>query len=172
MDHCFLACSLKSNIKTHLKRLQIGLQSVEWIEEDNLHLLLRNLGKLEGTQKKDLIQELDHIDAVPFDLEIEKPFVKKNSLGLLIKPHEKLAALLQEMDKLIKSPHEKPRIDLGVFKKIPDEKLALWLESAGYFTLSPIEIEDFSLISFKNSAKKKFFIEESRYPLSLGGFKI
>lgn len=168
-----IAIPLPSAIKKTLHRICCGLPSVEWMEEENLHITLFHLGKIDGAMLLDIQECLSKIEFTRFDLsvkDIDHSHTKGNrgAIRAGVSISEPLSQLKKAILKCLKESGVKfeihslePHVTLAHFSRLNPLRLAEYLSSYSIFFCPPFIVDGFVLMSVRETAKRTIYSFES-----------
>lgn len=166
MNPYLIALDFPPVIKSQLKSICYGLPTVEWVEEENFHLLLRYLGKIPEPSLGLVKEALQTISFLSFKISLQgvDHFHAKKGQGTLwtgVKPIEALNSLKKDVDKVLKNlevaPIERsfhPHVTLGRYDQIDHRRLGEFLMMNSLFRSESIEITNFHLFSMHETPKR------------------
>lgn len=172
-----IAINLPIQIKTELARLTVGIPHVNWMDQENFHLRLYFLGKIDNTRFLNIQEKLCQIHYHSFLISLEQ--IRYSRL-----PHAKgffwvgvnptteileLKKLIQHQLKNFSLPIEEnralPCVILGYCQGVHSSKIVSYLEANHNFSTHSFMIRDFVILSSHCTAKRIIFREEEHYPL-------
>lgn len=168
-----IAIPLPSAIKKSLHRICCGLPSVEWMEEENLHVTLFYLGKIDGAMVLDIQECLAKIEFTRFDLsvkDIDHSYTKgdRGSIRASVSISEPLSQLKKAIQKCLKESGVKveihnlePHVTLAHFSRLNPLRLAEYLSSYSVFYCPSFTVDGFVLMSVRETAKRTIYSVES-----------
>lgn len=170
MDFYFLAIDLPSEIKQQLSSITYGLPSVSWIEEENFHLILREIGEVNDQILFDLQEQLRQMTFLPFSIQLKGIKYQQTKRGdgmLWIEglPKESILKLKQQIDRCLKTlsalPSERSFVPLHVllakFENLSKQRLGEYLMMHGLFESASFEVSQFALFRKHKTTKRTFF---------------
>jgi 2'-5' RNA ligase len=173
----FVAIDLPDRQREQLAMLANGLPGARWVAEDNLHLTLRFLGELDGSEAADVDAALAGLRMPGFELRLEGVghFGDGRKLRSIWAGVEASPALGRLRDKVEQAviraglPPDKrkfkPHVTLARFKSNPGAKLQDFLAEYALFRAEPFQVESFTLYSSFLSANGAIYRPEAEYPL-------
>ena len=173
----FVAIALPEEVQDSLARLGNGLPGARWVAPENLHVTLRFLGEIDGSDAQDIDAALAEIQVPAFPLTIagvgrfgDGRHVRQLWAG--VEPHPELLRLQSKIESAVVrsgQPPErrkfKPHVTLARFKSRPALRLGEFLSAHGLFRLPPFEVESFTLFSSFLSSGGSIYSEEAVYDL-------
>lgn len=169
MDHHFLALPLPPAIRKRLASFCFGLPNVQWVEEDNYHLTLRNFGPLSDLLAAQIEERLASLFFLKFDLVLKgiDHFHSKGNRGAIwvgVEESPELTALRKEVLDLLRdiplrneerSFH--PHITLGRYDRLNQERLADYLISHADYQSEPFEISSCQFLTSHLTPKHIYY---------------
>ena len=155
----FVAIDLPEPLRQSLARLANGLPGARWVPTENLHLSLRFVGEVDGSQAADVDAALAAVRSEGFTLCLEGlghfgdgRNLRALWLGVapnpsLIRLHDKVEQALQHAGLAAETRKFKPHVTLARFKSNPGGKLGAYLSSRAMIRLEPFEVKKFTLFS-------------------------
>ncbi|MBA2368845.1 MAG: hypothetical protein H0V82_07470 [Candidatus Protochlamydia sp.] len=168
MSFYSLVIEFPPHIQKKLAIVCFGLAQVQWVEENNFYLPLRQLGDLSSDQLEKIKERLAHLFFSPFSLMISTINVdQQKSKGMIwagAGPSLEAKALIKEIESLLKGssitlPPFSPilKAPLGYFNKISSERLYNYILQYADFQLDPFEVVNCSLVCLKRTTKTIYY---------------
>lgn len=172
-----IALTFPPLIKKQLSLLCSGLQTVHWVEEENLHLTLCYLGPITDALLFETQERLKLITFSPFHLTLKTVQASYDQRGqgqiwTSASPQETCMQLKRKIDHALKElelPQDRafhPHVTLGRYHSINSNQLADYLSYHYFYLLENIEITEFSLLSSQQTSKRQIYHTVARYPLA------
>jgi 2'-5' RNA ligase len=177
MNPLFIGINFPDHVKKTLGRICGGLSFIQWTEEENFHLLIRNLGRPDFATFKDICEALSQVQIPPFNIKIEglTPHQTKGARGELwanVVQTSDLKELKKEIDHALKPLSLEvidrnffPHVTLGKYDQLSKERFARYLMDFGSFSCPPFLIDHFAVYSVQMTPKKFFYKEEETFLL-------
>ncbi|MBA3722557.1 MAG: RNA 2',3'-cyclic phosphodiesterase [Parachlamydiaceae bacterium] len=176
MNTYLIGVELPTPIKKDLSLVCSGLQSVDWIPEENFFITLRYLGEINDSLFAEIKDRLSTINFLTLQLSlfgIEANITKGNhcSIWTNVNPSEKIIKLKHEIDKALVNlnqiPNEKsfqPHVMLGHSNQVSSQRLADYLAYHSFYQTEPFTINNFVLSTVHNTPNKTLFRTIEKYP--------
>ena len=174
----FVALSLPEPLRARLIKLQQGLPGARWVAPENLHLTLRFIGEVDGTQAHDLDAALTQVRAGRFAITLAGvdrfgQGRKLRALWVGVAPNPALERLYQKLEQALRAAglapegrKFKPHVTLARFKGNPGRRLHDYLSDHALFRAEAFEARDFVLYSSFLSQAGAIHTPEAVYPLT------
>jgi 2'-5' RNA ligase len=175
MDSYLVGLDLPFLIKKELKAVCYGLPLVNWVEEENFHLVLRYIGQINDQTLADLKKALSQVSFLPFSIKLKgiDYFHEKKGNGVLwtdVSPLEPVVNLKKDIDKHLKnlpitpSAHSfKPHVVIGKYERLPSHKLGEYLTVHSLYQTDAIQISQFTLFRTQVTFKRTFYQQIEQY---------
>lgn len=178
MDSHQVALLLPPEIKKKIASLCFGLPNAQWIDAENFCIMIRDLGPIDAATKLDIDEDLTKISLPPFDVSLKgigcsHQKNQEGNLWVIVEPSEPLSKLKHAIDKVCQ-PYRlgrngkgklNPHIPLAFYKNVVPERIAMYLEANGAFSIPSFKVERFSLLSCHITKKRLLMVEEASYQL-------
>lgn len=175
----FVALPIPDDVARSLMLLQGGVLGARWQTREQLHLTLRFIGEVNGTDMRALDDALSAIDAPAFDLQMHGvgQFGNKqpDSLWAAVRPNDLLDHLARKVDNAIRRVGQPadahkftPHVTLARLRHPDLDKVREWLTYHALSTSSAFAVDSFSLWSSKLTSDGSIYRIEQEY--SLRGF--
>ena len=172
----FVALSIPDDIAGQLMLLQGGVPGARWQARLQLHLTLRFIGEVDGSDARALDDALSGIDAPAFDLQLHSvgQFGNKqpHALWAAARQNDLLEHLQRKVDNAIRrvgQPQDAhkfaPHVTLARLKNPELDKVREWLTTHALFTSNLFPVESFCLYSSKLTSDGSIYRVEQEYPL-------
>ncbi len=174
----FLALSLPEPLRERLVALCTGLPGARWVTPENLHLTLRFIGEVDGSQARDLDAALAQVRAARLAVVLAgvDRFGSRRKLRALwvgVEPNPELEHLYRKLDQAAQSaglPPEgrkfKPHVTLARFKGDPGHRLLDYLAHHATFRAEAFEAREFTLYASFLGQAGAIHTPEALYPLT------
>jgi len=168
-----IAIPLPTDVKKTLHRICCGLPSVEWIDEEDLHLSLFNLGKIDGATLIDIKESLAKIEFSSFVLSVygighSRSKGDRGSIWAGVSETPPLSQLRKEIQKCLKESDIKiennksaTHITLANFSRSNPSRLAEYLSSYSMLYCPPFTVNAFVLLSARETPKRTIYTVEA-----------
>lgn len=148
MGPLLVAITIPASIKSQLDRICFGLPSTTWMEKEYFYLVLFPIGLNKNDLLLDVNEQLKDFSVPQFSLILSgigcSSKKQQGEIWATVQPSESLLQLQTAIKKKLQAlPIEKkfsffsPHVPLGHFEKMPDHKLASYLEANTSFTSEP-----------------------------------
>jgi 2'-5' RNA ligase len=172
----FTALTIPDDVAGQLMLLQGGVPGARWQSREQLHLTLRFIGEVDGSETRALEDALAAIDAPAFDLQLHSvgQFGKKqpHALWAAARKHELLEHLQRKVDNAIRrvgQPQDAhkftPHVTLARLRHPDLDKVREWLIEHALFTSHEFPVASFCLYSSKLTSDGSIYRIEQEYPL-------
>jgi RNA 2',3'-cyclic 3'-phosphodiesterase len=172
----FVALSIPDFVAQQLMLLQGGVPGARWQAREQLHLTLRFIGEVDGSDARALDDALAGIDAPSFDLQFHGvgQFGNKqpHALWAAARKNELLEHLQRKVDTAIRrvgQPQDAhkfmPHVTLARLRHPDLDKVRQWLIEHALFTSNEFAAESFCLYSSKLTSDGSIYRVEQEYPL-------
>ncbi|HKB95916.1 MAG TPA: RNA 2',3'-cyclic phosphodiesterase, partial [Rhizomicrobium sp.] len=152
----FVALSIPDPVIRGLMLLQGGVPGARWQSREQLHLTLRFIGEVEGSDMRALDDALAGIDALAFELQLHGvgQFGNKqpHTLWAAARRNEMLEHLARKVDAAIRrvgQPQDAhkfmPHVTLARLRHADLEKMREWLTAQALFTSDQFAVDAFCL---------------------------
>ena len=174
----FLALSLPAPLRDRLAALCTGVPGARWVAPENLHLTLRFIGEVDGSQARDLDTALAQVRTARLAVTLAgvDRFGSGRRLRALwvgVEPNPELDRLYRKLDQAVRgaglAPEGrkfKPHVTLARFKGDPGRRLHDYLAHHAIFRAEAFEARDFVLYSSFLSHGGAIYTAEAVYPLA------
>jgi 2'-5' RNA ligase len=172
----FVALPIPDAIAKGLMLLQGGVPGARWQSREQLHLTLRFIGEVDGSDMRALDDALAGIDAPAFELQLHGvgQFGNKqpHTLWAAARRTETLEHLARKVDAAIRrvgQPQDAhkfmPHITLARLRHADLDKMREWLTAHALFTSDQFAVDAFCLYSSKLTSDGSVYRVEQEYPL-------
>lgn len=172
----FVALSIPDDVAQSLMLVQGGIPGARWQGRDQLHLTLRFIGEVNGSDMRALDDALAGIDAPAFELQLHAvgQFGNKqpHSLWAGARPNALLDHLARKVDTAIRrvgQPQDahkfQPHVTLARMRHPDTEKMIEWLGYNALYTSPEFEVGAFHLYSSLLTSDGSVYAQEEDYPL-------
>ena len=172
----FVALSIPESVARSLMLLQGGVPGARWQSRDQLHLTLRFIGEVDGSDTRALDDALAGIDAPAFDLQLHGvgQFGNKqpHALWAGLRANDLLDHLQRKVDAAIRrvgQPQDAHKFAAHVTLarlRHPDlDRLRQWLVHHALYTSEEFPVGGFHLYSSKLTSDGSIYRVERDYPL-------
>src|SRR5476649_1863226 len=176
MQRLFVALALPDDVAQSLQRLQTGVPGARWQSREQMHLTLRFIGEVDGSDMRALDDALAGIDVPAFELQLHGvgQFGNKqpHALWAGARKHEMLEHLQRKVDTAIRrvgQPQDAhkfmPHVTLARLRHPDLDKLREWLVAHALFTSDLFAVNAFCLYSSKLTSDGSIYRVEQEYPL-------
>jgi RNA 2',3'-cyclic 3'-phosphodiesterase len=177
MHRLFVAIRPPRRIREVLLGAMGGISGARWQSDDQLHLTLRFIGKVDRHRADDIHAALGAIHYAPFDIALSGvgAFDRRgvpDAVWAGVTPHEPLKALHKKVDAaLVRAgiePEQRaylPHITLARLKP-SSGPLGNLLEDAGGLTSPPFLVDAFALLESDLTEERAVYTVIERYPLT------
>ena len=177
MIRLFAAIEMPQDVRRRMAGLAAGVPSARWVAEENLHLTLRFIGEVGEDRVDDIAAALAGVKGAPFTLTLAGVghFSSKRrvrSLWVGLEPNGELEALYDRVESALVraglAPEGRkfsPHVTLARLKAVPAAKVADWLAMGAQFTVPPIPVEGFTLLSSFLSSSGAIYSTVQDFPL-------
>ncbi len=172
----FVALAIPDTVARGLMPLQGGVPGARWQSREQLHLTLRFIGEVDGSDARAIDDALAGIDVPAFELQLHGvgQFGNKqpHALWAAARKHEMLEHLQRKVDTAIRrvgQPQDAhkfmPHITLARLRHPDLDKLREWLIQHALFTSEVFRVASFGLYSSKLTSDGSVYRVEQDYPL-------
>ena len=172
----FVALSIPGDVAQQMMLLQGGVPGARWQSREQLHLTLRFIGEVDGSDARALDDALAGIDAPAFDLQLHGvgQFGNKqpHSLWAAARKNDLLDHLQRKVDNAIRrvgQPQDvhkfTPHVTLARLRNPELDKVREWLTDHALFTSNEFPVDAFCLYSSKLTSDGSIYRIEQEYPL-------
>ncbi len=172
----YLALPLPFAIRSRLASFCYGLPQIDWVEEENFHLMLRNFGLLSDLPIREIQDRLRDLFFHPFPIVLQgiyHSFSKENRgkiwVGIVDNPA--LLSLKKQIESLLRGlelPTEnrtfQPHITLGYYERINIQKLGEYLNVHADYQSESIEIINCVLLRAQHTSKRIYYKPSTIFP--------
>lgn len=181
MPRLFVAIDFPAPVREQLALICFGLKDARWTEKDQMHLTVRFIGEVEGSQFLDVRDALEDVVAPPFDLHLRglghfPPRGKPQVLWAGVAGSEALSVLHDRVEAAVVRAGRPPEgrkfhahVTLARLKGTHTKHVAQYLGHNALFSAGPFPVEQFHLYSSVLSPKGALHRIEATYPLQTGG---
>ena len=172
----FVALSIPDSVAGALMLLQGGVPGARWQTREQLHLTLRFIGEVDGSDARALDDALAGIDAPSFDMQLHGvgQFGNKqpHTLWAAARRNEMLEHLARKVDTAIRrvgQPQDAhkftPHVTLARLRHPDLDKVRQWLGHNALYTSDHFAVSAFRLYSSKLTSDGSIYRVEQEYPL-------
>lgn len=177
----FVALALPDDVAKALMLLQGGVPGARWQCREQLHMTLRFIGEVDGSQARAIDDALCSIEAPPFDLALNGVGQFGNrqphSLWAGVRPNPALDYLQRKVDAQIRRiairagsterPGQKftPHVSLARLRNPELEKVRAWLTHHALAATNSFAVDVFCLYSSMLTSDGSVYRLEEEYPL-------
>lgn len=172
----FVALAVPDPVAQRLMLLQGGVPGARWQRREQLHLTLRFIGEVDGSDARAIDDALAGIDAPAFDLQLHGvgQFGNKqpHALWAAARKNELLEHLARKVDTAIRrvgQPQDAhkfmPHVTLARLSRPDLDKLREWLVAHALATSDEFPVSAFCLYSSKLTSDGSIYRVEQEYPL-------
>src|ERR1700761_2264302 len=172
----FVALSIPDSVAASLMLLQGGVPGARWQAREQLHLTLRFIGEVDGSDMRALDDALSGIDAPAFELQLHGVGQFGNrqpdSLWAAARPNDLLDHLQRKVDTAIRrigQPQDAhkftPHVTLARLRHPDLDKVREWLTEHALYTSDEFTARAFGLYSSKLTSDGSIYRLEQEYPL-------
>jgi 2'-5' RNA ligase len=177
MPRLFVAIDFPPAVREQLALICFGLKDARWSDKDQMHLTLRFMGDVEGSQFLDVRDALEDVRVPPFDLRLRglghfpprgKPQVLWAGVERtypLVTLHDKVEAVVVRAGLPPEARNFHPHVTLARLKGTHTKHVASYLGHNALFAAGPFGVEAFHLYSSTLSPKGALHRIEATYPL-------
>lgn len=175
MPRLFVGLELPETVKDMLSDLHMPLPGARWVDDDDLHITLCFLGEVGKRTMNAVMDELDLIEATPFDIRITglKSFGgdRPRSVWADIEGRDDIAALQRKVSRAVQNvglaPERRkftPHVTLARFRDGSPERVLRFMEVRGGYPPQDFEIDRFALFSARPGGGGPYIVEAT-FPL-------
>ena len=180
MIRLFVAIALPAAVRAALARLQCGVAGARWVVPENLHLSLRFIGEVDGETAQDVVDALERVDGVPFELSLGGVghFGDRRRARVLwagVRKSEPLAALRARVERALAraglAPEGRrfsPHVTLARLKGVPVRELGPYLAANEPFRTEAFPVTGLVLFSSHLGHTGAQYRAEAEFPLTSG----
>ena len=172
----FVALSIPDAVASGLLLLQGGVPGARWQSREQLHLTLRFIGEVDGSDARALDDALAGIEAPAFDLQLHGvgQFGNKqpHSLWAAARRNDLLEHLQRKVDTAIRRVGQPqgahkftPHVTLARLRHPELERVRIWLTDHALYTSDEFTVGAFCLYSSKLTSDGSIYRLEQEYPL-------
>lgn len=172
----FVALAVPDAVAQSLMLLQGGVPGARWQSREQLHLTLRFIGEVNGSDARAIDDALAGIDVPAFEMQLHGvgQFGNKqpHALWAGARRHEMLDHLQRKVDTAIRrvgQPQDMhkftPHITLARLRHPELDKVREWLIAHALFTSDDFSVDAFCLYSSKLTSDGSIYRIEQHYPL-------
>jgi len=172
----FVALAMPDGVARSMMVLQGGVPGARWQVREQLHLTLRFIGEVDGSDARAIDDALAGIDVPAFELQLHGvgQFGNKQPHGLwaAVRRNELLEHLARKVDSAIRKvgqPQDAhkftPHVTLARLRHPDLERLRQWLVQHALFTSDEFAVKAFCLYSSKLTGDGSIYRVEREYPL-------
>jgi RNA 2',3'-cyclic 3'-phosphodiesterase len=172
----FVALSIPDAVARSLMLLQGGVPGARWQTREQLHLTLRFIGEVNGSDVHALDDALAGIDAPAFEMQMHSvgQFGNKqpHSLWAAARRNDLLDHLQRKVDSAIRrvgQPQDAhkftPHVTLARLRHPELERVRIWLTDHALYTSDEFTVGAFCLYSSKLTSDGSIYRVEQEYPL-------
>jgi 2'-5' RNA ligase len=177
----FVALAIPDIVARALMLLQGGVPGARWQSREQMHLTLRFVGEVDGSDARAIDDALSGIDVPAFDLQLHGvgQFGNKqpHTLWAAARKHEMLEHLARKVDTAIRKVGQPPssgdkyahkfmpHVTVGRLRHPDLDKMREWLVQHALFTSDEFAVDAFCLYSSKLTSDGSVYRVEQEYPL-------
>jgi 2'-5' RNA ligase len=172
----FVALAIPESVTQSLLLLQGGVPGARWQTREQLHLTLRFIGEVDGSDMRAIDDALAGIDAPAFDLQLHSvgQFGNKqpHSLWAAARPNDMLDHLQHKVDSAIRrvgQPQDAykftPHVTLARLRHPDTDRIVDWLKYQALYTSAEFPVDAFHLWSSKLTSDGSIYRIEKSYDL-------
>jgi RNA 2',3'-cyclic 3'-phosphodiesterase len=171
----YISVPLPKWIQARIQSICYGIPQVEWDAEENLHLDLSVLGKINPNQTLDAVDVLKKLKFAPFSISLKGVRCSKKSNGFLavgisiskdlIKLKNQIELILEDLPLGREKQAWIPEVMIGHYQTLNPHKMAAYLEGNTYFSTPPFLVEEIQLLQKQHTPKRTFFITIARFSI-------
>jgi RNA 2',3'-cyclic 3'-phosphodiesterase len=177
MYRLFVAIDPPDSTKQALAEISYGLPGAKWLDPEQMHIILKFIGEVDGAVFRDAMEALATIHMDPFELTIKglgffPPRGEPKLLWAGIENDDRLKQLRNKVEStLVRAGMENekrkfaPHIGLAKIKETPPGRLATYLGQNALFRLPPFQVTEFCLFSSFLASERAIHQIEAAYPL-------
>jgi len=177
MYRLFVAIDLPDPVKQALTEVSYGLPGAKWLDQSQIHIVLKFIGEVDGAVFRDARDALATIRMEPFEITLKgmgyfPPRGDPQVLWAGIDNGEKLKQLRNKVEStLVRAgiePEKRkfaPHVGLAKIRETPPGRLATYLGENALFRLPPFDVIEFCLFSSFLSSEMAIHQVEAVYPL-------
>src|ERR1700727_158097 len=173
----FVALSIPDTVASGLLLLQGGVPGARWQAREQLHLTLRFIGEVNGSDARALDDALAGIAVPAFDLQLHGvgQFGNKqpHSLWAAARRNDLLEHLQRKVDTAIRrvgQPQDAhkftPHVTLARLRNPDQSKMIEWLSHHALYTSPEFQVGAFQLYSSRLTSDGSVYTVEQEYPLA------
>jgi len=179
MQHIIIGIPLPESVKKNLYLQCCGLSNANWIEAEQFHLCLIDIGKRSGPEVLDIINILQGIVLPPFTVALEgiasfssgHGFQVIAAMAAISPPLNKLKSLIYSQFREEKIPIEPkafhPHVSLGVLDPGNTTKTSQYLFENQTRPIGTFEASSFALFETRSTEKHTLCEILAEFPLNL-----
>ncbi|MFM9851269.1 MAG: RNA 2',3'-cyclic phosphodiesterase [Sphingomonadaceae bacterium] len=176
MHRLFVAIRPPRSIRTSLLSIMEGVEGARWQDDDQLHLTLRYIGRVDSRMAEDIAVMLGSISTARFDLSLSGvgTFAHRGRIDTLwagVTPHAPLVQLHRKIDHLVanisgEAEHRayQPHITIARFGRVQQGIAAFIVNHAGLAS-APFAITEFGLFESHIESSGARYEAIATYPL-------
>jgi 2'-5' RNA ligase len=176
MIRLFVALALPDAVAERLELLQFGVPGARWMERDQLHLTLRFIGEVDGSDAGAIDDALSQIRSSRFTLEMKGvgEFGGKTPRALwagvraedeVVHLQRKIESALQRTGIAAEERKFRPHVTLARLRGVPAGLVMDYLVDHALFASDPFEVNGFILYSSHLSPNGSLYRAERAYRL-------
>lgn len=177
MIRLFIALPIPQEIRPFLHRIGSSLPYAKPVPEEQIHLTLRFIGDVEGSQFIDIKQSLSSVTAASFRMSIQgvghfPPRGKPRVIWAGAQPAKKIQSLKKKIDTCLRTckldPDKRkffPHVTLARLKDTPVKRVSEFLAGNAFLHFDEFEANCFQLYSSKLTPKGAIHTLEASYSL-------
>ncbi|MEM9838143.1 MAG: RNA 2',3'-cyclic phosphodiesterase [Pseudomonadota bacterium] len=177
MPRLFVALSVPETVREALTLCQGGLPDARWIDPSDYHVTLAFIGDVDAGTADRAAEELERIEAAPFDVALETYGAFLGDHGHSVHVRAALTPPLEELHHSCNgalraagiTPEARnyaPHITVARLKRSSEPYVGPWLDGRAYAGPKTFRVESFGLFSAKAGRGGGPYDEAIRFPLT------
>ena len=177
MIRTFIAVPVPPTVRYILHSMGRGIPGSRPVPEDQIHLTLRFIGEVEGSQFKDIKESLAEVNLPTFNMGIQgvghfPPRGKPKVIWAGVTSEDNLQTLRNRVEKQLAAcdiaPENRkfsPHITLARLRESSLKRVGEFLSGNSFLQIDEFPVEEFQLFSSKLTGKGAIHTLEESYPL-------
>jgi 2'-5' RNA ligase len=174
----FVALDLPWELRERLALLACGLPGARWVSPENYHLTLRFIGEVTPNQAEEVDIALAGLRARGFSLSLAgigtfRKGGQEVALWVGVERNPQLDLLQGKVETALQraglEPERRrfaPHVTLARLDRVPEAKLAGFLQANSLFRAEPVPVEHFTLFSSRLGKDQSVYTPEVEYALA------